>query len=1381
MKGMSFSPLSIQPLHGSVGQTSTSILSLYSFSSHKDLQPFTASLHRSIVLYHSSHHSEMELLGVRQPVIRFREEKYQMLELNQRLESYLCRVKLLEEENKLLQQEIYTIKKSSNPTGQRKTQEEALSLARRMMEEAWREKDHVELEVDNLMEDMEKVGIRRQNEKMAKADAQRRLSESRKELEEEQRAQIYLRKKVAHLESELLLHIQVHQENMESLQASLKQEKQVLMAPQPKHIPSIPDLGQEYSHRAAEIWQEATTNYQRQVECLEESLHQAKANMAQIHQEKRENQHQVQHLAKELESTKTKREMLEKHAVRQREEHRQELQRLQAQVDTLEVEKGSLGQQIDSLMVDRQNLLQVKMSLGLEVATYRALLDSEGPRNKRPTRNKTSSAFFLEALSKPTGNHLTSQTTAASCHFSSNVSTSHRSIPSSHTLLTSATPTWTPTLETPQRTPTKTSATNETRVKISQETMKPTEESVDHFMPENVHDVMSLASTLLQTVADSVTAEPEHKPEDGDVQKEDEPKQSLAAQLVESKTYISALISVSTDQPSSLSQTSATESWAGPFKDSTEEVSEEGKDEDTEVSMEIARISHAQRVAWEENKSVAEDEKEDVSEKDVRSENINESHIFEYGGTESNDYAFTSSQVRKNTNNQASSLLEQGPLYSVGGLGYMEEINEDLMRADEQHTAIDISEEMMELMNSETEAVIDTMWDRQEEDEGENERKDMSPDSEMEDEGEMGMEEKGIENEIMAEREHEEIEVFEADIAVQEESLPRPRGETVDLDHHESLESTVPPAELHDQTLNKDHSLPEEYEKEENQCDEDDSPNISGSLRTDPGECDSYIQENTLADTRPLIHYKSDEETDMNPQASHVGDSETSDIEDEKNRMDGGQWGENPSKRFNTMEDLSEEPDMDVIGEMMTEEIVQTEEALDNREYMILHSEHDDSRSHESLVVDEVEKESARNEPKENHEEEGDDILRDDDQDLKVDEQNENLCPKQANQADETANLYNSKENVNMEPFSCFNHPSSLPDMAFPEKSQQIQPESFIDVSSTLTLIQDPNFTNEPPIEEEDNQNISIHTNVDLMDNLSLEREINSQLDMPNSDFEECISSEDESPNASQYFQKPTLLEPFTFNEEALNLGGQFTNDGVYKADNDVPEEVISKDLMEKSTEEHNASQIDDWEIPNIGSTSKSMPTAEEITHSMDGNTGQLSPSHETENLDSPKQMLSEAKNIFGMTFFEEHLEREVESFSKEESSMIEIFKRNNQEEEEFQSKEKESEIHSFFSSNLKEDNWSEGKMEMAAAYAPCENFAHDPIHLNQSMVFGEEWRGLGVMSAANGNTKEEMVILKSQSQDKKLQYKDKQTEQKEMVQSDDSVDDGDSWSSGDE
>ncbi|KAL0171902.1 hypothetical protein M9458_032213, partial [Cirrhinus mrigala] len=271
----------------------------------------------------------MDLLGTRLPFTQFQEEKYQMLELNQRLESYLGRVKLLEEENKLLREEIHTLKGSREAQGQRKAQEDALSQARRMLEEAWRKKDRVDLEVENLIEDIELVSIQRQKAKNAQSEAQRKLMESRKELEEERRAQIWLREKVGQLEKDLLLQMHIHQENMETLQANLKQTKQVLMAPHPTQSTSIPDLEQEYSHRAAQAWQEATNNYQRLAGRLEESLNQAKANMAKIHQEKKENQHQVQHLAKELESTKTKRQMLEKNFVQQREEHKQELHHLQ--------------------------------------------------------------------------------------------------------------------------------------------------------------------------------------------------------------------------------------------------------------------------------------------------------------------------------------------------------------------------------------------------------------------------------------------------------------------------------------------------------------------------------------------------------------------------------------------------------------------------------------------------------------------------------------------------------------------------------------------------------------------------------------------------------------------------------------------------------------------------------------------------------------------------------------------------------------------------------------------------------------------------------------------------------------------------------------------
>ncbi|XP_042597075.1 nestin-like [Cyprinus carpio] len=1281
----------------------------------------------------------MELLGARLPFTQFQEEKYQMLELNQRLESYLGRVKLLEEENQLLREEIHTLKSSREPPGQRKAQEEALSQTRRMLEDAWRKKDCVELEVENLMEYIEEVSIQRQKVKNAQAEAQRKLMESRKELEEEHRAQIWLREKVGQLEKDLLLQMQVHEENMETMQASLKQTKQVLMAPQPTQTARIPDLGQEYSHRATQAWQEATKNYQRLVGRLEESLNQAKANMTKIHQEKRENQHQVQHLAKELESTKTKRQMLEKNLVQQKEAHKQELQHFQAQVDALEVEKDSLGQQIDSLMVDRQNLLQVKMSLGLEVATYRALLDSEGLRIDRPTTKKTSSTFFLDVLSKPTGTHPASQTTAASCHVSNTVSTSHRSITPSRTLLTSVTPSWTPTRGTPQRTPTRASVTEKTEVHISEETEKAAEKSVNHLQQEKAHEDLDHATTLPKTTAEP---EPLFKPEDIEIQEEDESKQFQKDEMVGQLTHLSMQMQQLQIQPSNLSQTPETESWAGPFTDPAG-VSEEGKDEDTEVSVEMAQISHAPKVAWEENKTVAEDEKDDASEMDVRSENISESHTDAYGDAENDNDTLKSSHISVNTSILGRSFLEQGTLDLEGDFGY----HKDLMKVDEQDNVSNISEEVTEQMDSETEAAIDSIneWDRQEGTEPQNETKVMSPDSEVEEEDEMNINTnmKDETDENVTEREEEEIVVIKSDISVQDEGV----------DHQESLEKTVPPTESHsDQTVNEEDPSPDESEEEEeNQGEEDDSPNISASWRTDPGECDSYSQENTLADTRPLIHYKSDEETDGNVQASHLI-GETSDSEDEKERMEGSHWNESASKRFNTMEDLTEEPDMEVTGEMMTDD-VSKEEALDgDKARLMLQSNFE---VHQSL--DMVEKESARIELKGNLEDDSDvmtEMRKDEDHDVKVYDQpqlteNQHIHTEQPE--DETVHSYESQEQVDMD------HPIS-----FPETSQQLK-NSF-ETQSTLSMFQDTAATKEP----EDLLEVSMHTNIDLTDSRSLESEINSQpdnmtSDIPNSDQEEGKSSEDESPNASQCFQNTSLLAAATLNEQPLT----FTN-GVTEADSvsdviHLPEEVLSK---EKNTEEPKAPQIDEWEKSNIWGKSTNATDAAEITHtlSVDENTGVFPVN---ENLEIPNKMPSLAENIFGK--FEE---RTAESLSEKVLTVMDFESNNSGEEEEFQSKEKKGEIHSFFSTSMKEDFWSEGKMEMAASYDPAKT-----EDLNQALVSGEEWRDMEGMPTANGSPKEKMDILKGQDE----RHKDEQPMQGKTVLSDDSVDEGDSWSSGDE
>ncbi|XP_045898075.1 nestin-like isoform X2 [Micropterus dolomieu] len=93
------------------------------------------------------------------------EEKHQMLNLNRRLETYLSRVKLLEEENALLAKELHGLRRSNQGASiRRKGLEEELRKARLEVDVAWRDRVHAELEVGRLTEEVQALDLQRQRD-----------------------------------------------------------------------------------------------------------------------------------------------------------------------------------------------------------------------------------------------------------------------------------------------------------------------------------------------------------------------------------------------------------------------------------------------------------------------------------------------------------------------------------------------------------------------------------------------------------------------------------------------------------------------------------------------------------------------------------------------------------------------------------------------------------------------------------------------------------------------------------------------------------------------------------------------------------------------------------------------------------------------------------------------------------------------------------------------------------------------------------------------------------------------------------------------------------------------------------------------------------------
>ncbi|KFP33372.1 Tanabin, partial [Colius striatus] len=257
------------------------------------------------------------------------EESLQMWDLNKRLEAYLARVKFLEEENEVLRAEIQSAKGSPAGDSWRVKYEEELRALRDALDHAFREKCTAELARDNLYEEIQQVKSRCQKEQAARDEAKKQLSLSRKELEEERRAQIWLKESAVQLEKEVEALLEMHEEEKERLDQEVASFSQSLESFPCAPVTFQPVEVEDYSKRLSEIWKGAVETYKTEVSQLEGSLCQAKENLWKAVEDNQQSQLQLQHLEKDLAGLKARKEMLEESLAQQWQEQRGEAEKFQ--------------------------------------------------------------------------------------------------------------------------------------------------------------------------------------------------------------------------------------------------------------------------------------------------------------------------------------------------------------------------------------------------------------------------------------------------------------------------------------------------------------------------------------------------------------------------------------------------------------------------------------------------------------------------------------------------------------------------------------------------------------------------------------------------------------------------------------------------------------------------------------------------------------------------------------------------------------------------------------------------------------------------------------------------------------------------------------------
>ncbi|XP_069583766.1 nestin [Ranitomeya imitator] len=312
------------------------------------------------------------------------EESAQMWSLNKRLEAYLSRVKALEEENNLLRAEIHHLKNTrSDKSFIRKYHDEIMTL-RDALDDGHREMVQMETDRDSIYQEIEYVKELCLQEKQAQEDVKRELSESKRLLEEEKRAQIWLKERLFQLEQEMEDIFNAHEEEKVLMEKEISSYSQRLENFKIAPINFKPVNVEDYANQLSQIWQGAVEEYKNKVSTLESNLSQAKENLKKVVDENKQSQLQLQNLDGDLESLKNRKEMLEELLTKQWLEQEDEEGRLQLEIETLEKKKQDLRIQIAQVLEDRQQLMHLKMSLSLEVATYRSLLEAESTRLYSP-------------------------------------------------------------------------------------------------------------------------------------------------------------------------------------------------------------------------------------------------------------------------------------------------------------------------------------------------------------------------------------------------------------------------------------------------------------------------------------------------------------------------------------------------------------------------------------------------------------------------------------------------------------------------------------------------------------------------------------------------------------------------------------------------------------------------------------------------------------------------------------------------------------------------------------------------------------------------------------------------------------------------------------